>query len=484
MNMSNLLPALPEIFLLGMACTILVVDLFLRETQRDVAYFLAQASLLGAAGLTLSGLKQPATLVFGGMFVDDLAADVLKLAIYALTFFVFAYSRAYLRERGMYRGEYFVLGLFGVLGMMIMVSAGHLLTLYLGLELLSLALYAMIAFQRDSVPATEAAMKYFVLGALASGLLLYGLSLFYGLTRSLDIAAVRQALAALPAGDPVAGLALVFVVAAIAFKLGLVPFHMWVPDVYHGSPTAVTLYLGTAPKLAGFALVMRLLVGGLEPLAPAWQDWLAILALLSMAAGNLIAIAQDNLKRMLAYSSISHMGFFLLGVLSANEAGYGAAFFYVLVYATMSLGGFGMIVWFARAGFEADRLEDFKGLNRRSPWHAFLMLLLMFSMAGVPPLAGFYAKLLVIQSVIAAGMIWLAVAAVLFAVIGAYYYLRVVKFMYFDEPADASPAVEDTGRRGGVFGWLLGVNALAMLAVVPWVGDLMALCARAVAAMP
>ncbi len=484
MNMSHILPVLPEIFLLGMACTILVVDLFLREGRRDVAYFLAQASLLGAAGLTLSGLDKPAVVLFDGMFVDDLAADLLKLAIYALTFFVFAYSRAYLDDRGMYRGEYFVLGLIGVLGMMVMVSAGHFLTLYLGLELLSLALYAMIAFQRDSVPATEAAMKYFVLGALASGLLLYGLSLFYGLARSLDIAAVRQVLAALPAGDPLAGLALLFVIAAVAFKLGAVPFHMWVPDVYQGSPTAVTLYLGTAPKLAGFALVMRLLVGGLEPLAASWQAWLAILAVLSMAVGNLVAIAQDNLKRMLAYSSISHMGFFLLGVLSANDSGYSAAFFYVLVYAVMSLGAFGMILWLARAGFEADRLEDFKGLNRRSPWHAFLMLLLMFSMAGVPPLAGFYAKLLVIQSVIAAGMLWLAVAAVLFAVIGAYYYLSVVKLMYFDEPPGTVPPVEAAGRHGVAFGWLLGVNALAMLGIVPWVGDLMALCARAIAAMP
>lgn len=479
MNMTDILPALPEIFLLGMACAILIADLFLPAQWRHVAYFLAQASLLGAAGLTFSGIGQGSAFAFGRMFVDDLLADVLKLAIYALTFFVFAYSRAYLRDRGMYRGEYFVLGLLGVLGMMTMVSAGHFLALYLGLELLSLALYAMIAFQRDSIPATEAAMKYFVLGALASGMLLYGMSLLYGLTGSLEIAAVRQALAGMSADDPVLGLALVFVLAGIGFKLGAVPFHMWVPDVYHGAPTAVTLYLGTAPKLAAFALVMRLLVGGLDPLAASWQDWLAILAVLSMAVGNVLAIAQDNLKRMLAYSSISHMGFFLLGVLSAQPQGYSAALFYVLVYAAMSLGGFGMIVALARAGFEADRLEDFKGLNQRSPWYAFLMLLLMFSMAGVPPLAGFYAKLLVIQSVIAAGMVWLAVVAVLFAVIGAYYYLRMVKLMYFDEPTAHEPIVPGRGFR-----LLLGANGLAMLAIIPWAGDLIELCARAIAAIP
>ncbi len=479
MNMPDLLSVLPEIFLLGMACAILLADLFLRAERRDVAYFLAQASLLGAAWLTFSGIGQGTAVAFGGMFVDDLLSDVLKLAIYTLTFFIFAYSRAYLRDRDMYRGEYFVLGLFGVLGMMIIVSAAHFLALYLGLELLSLSVYAMIAFQRDSVPATEAAMKYFVLGALASGMLLYGMSLLYGLTGSLDIATVRQVLARLSANDTVVGLATIFVLVGIAFKLGVVPFHMWVPDVYHGAPTAVTLYLGTAPKLAGFALVMRLLVGGLDPLAASWQDWLAILAVLSMAAGNLIAIAQDNLKRMLAYSSISHMGFFLLGVLSAHASGYSAAFFYMLVYTTMSLGGFGMILALARAGFEAERLEDFKGLNQRSPWHAFLMLLLMFSMAGVPPLAGFYAKLLVIQSVIAAGMVWLAIAAVLFAVIGAYYYLRVVKLMYFDDAEVREPIA--TGRG---FGLLLGANGLAMSAIIPWADDLMALCTRAIAAIP
>jgi NADH-quinone oxidoreductase subunit N len=292
---------------------------------------------------------------------------------------------------------------------------------------------------------------------------------------SLDIATVRQALAGLRADNIVLILGLVFVVAAIAFKLGAVPFHMWVPDVYHGAPTAVTLYLGTAPKIAAFALVARLLIGGLEQLAGSWQQMLIIVSLLSMGLGNLLAIAQDNIKRMLAYSSISHMGFFLLGVVAANSQGYGAALFYVLVYATMSLAGFGMVVLLSREGFEAERLEDFRGLNQRSPWHAFLMLLVMFSMAGVPPLAGFYAKFLVIQSVVQAGMVWLAVAAVLFAVIGAYYYLRVIKLMYFDDARDQTPIAAPGDMRA-----LIGLNAVALLAIVPFVGVLMELCRRAV----
>ncbi|OGI45762.1 MAG: NADH-quinone oxidoreductase subunit N [Candidatus Muproteobacteria bacterium RBG_16_65_34] len=471
---ANVLPAAPEIFVFSMACMILIVDLFLTEPRRVVSYLLTQLTLAGAAVLTVQGLAAPGY-AFNGMFVADVLAGVLKLAIYLVTFFVFAYSRDYLRDRGMFRGEYFVLGLFGVVGMMAMVSASHFLTLYLGLELLSLSLYAMVAFQRDSDQATEAAMKYFVLGAIASGMLLYGMSMLYGVTRSLDIATVRQAVSALPPDHTLLVFGLVFVVVGIAFKLGAVPFHMWVPDVYHGAPTAVTLYLGTAPKLAAFALVMRLLIGGVEHLSASWQDMLVILAVLSMGIGNIVAIAQDNLKRMLAYSSISHTGFFLLGILSASPNGYSSALFYVLVYAVMSLGSFGMIVLLSRAGFEAERLADFKGLNQRSPWYAFLMMLLMFSMAGVPPTVGFYAKLLVIQSVVNAGLVWLAVAAVLLAVIGAYYYLRVVKLMYFDDAEDRSPIA----ARGDVK-VLLGANALSLLVSMPWIGALIDLCRQAI----
>ncbi|MCH6581661.1 MAG: NADH-quinone oxidoreductase subunit NuoN [Proteobacteria bacterium] len=472
----NMWLALPEIFVCAMGCLILCVDLFVSKQARMVIYWLSQVTLLGAAALTLNLLMTPAGMTFSGMFVHDSLSNAIKLATYLIVFFVFVYSRDYIRERGMFRGEYFVLSLFGVVGMMIMASASHFLTLYLGLELLALSLYAMVAFQRDSAQATEAAMKYFVLGAISSGILLYGMSILYGLTGMLDIAGVRQAVAGMAADDVVLIFGLVFVVVGIAFKLGAVPFHMWVPDVYHGAPTSVTLYIGTAPKIAGFALVMRLLVGGLEDLAVSWQDMLTILAVLSMAIGNVVAIAQSNIKRMLAYSSISHMGFFFLGVVNATPNGYSSALFYVLVYAVMSLGAFGMIILLSRSGFEAERVDDFKGLNQRSPWYAFLMLLLMFSMAGAPPTIGFYAKLLVIQSVIEVGMIWLAILAVLFAVIGAYYYIRVVKVMYFDDAEDTTPITASLDMRV-----LIGVNGLVLLLAMPWVGIIIDVCGRAVA---
>jgi len=479
--MSPIIPqlslALPEIVVFSMACVILILDLFLAERVRHLAYALTQLTLVAAALLTAWYWPSATTTAFSGTFVLDPLAALLKLAIYAITFFVFAYSREYLAARGMYRGEYFVLGLFGVVGMMVMVSASHFLTLYLGLELLSLSLYSMVAFQRDSAVATEAAMKYFVLGAMASGMLLYGMSMIYGVTGSLEIGAVRRAVAGIGPNDTVLIFGLVFIVVGVAFKLGAVPFHMWVPDVYHGAPTAVTLYIGTAPELAAFALVMRLLVGGLEGLSVSWSDMLAILAILSMGLGNLIAIAQSNIKRMLAYSAISHMGFFLLGIVAAKPGGYAASLFYVLVYAVMSLGTFGMIILMSR-GREADQLNDFKGLNQRSPWLAFIMLVLMFSMAGVPPTAGFAAKFLVIQSVIGGGMEWLAIAAVLFAVIGAYYYLRVVKLMYFDDPEDTTAIAS-----GRDLYYLLAFNALLLIGVMPWIGSVIDWCAAAVRAL-
>jgi NADH-quinone oxidoreductase subunit N len=490
----DMLPAVPEIFVFSMACVILILDLFLSDRQRVVTYLLTQATLVGAFILTFKGMTVASVFTFSHMFVQDPLSDVLKLAIYGIAFFVFAYSRDYLRDRGMYRGEYFVLGLLGIVGMMVMASASHFLTLYLGLELLSLSLYAMIAFQRDSVEATddsrdgggrtasgtavEAAMKYFVLGAIASGMLLYGMSMIYGATGSLDIAAVSRAITRMSSDDIILIFGLVFVISGLAFKLGAVPFHMWVPDVYHGSPTAVALYIGTAPKVAAFAMIIRLLVGGLEPLSDSWQQMLTIIAVLSIALGNITAIAQDNIKRMLAYSSISHMGFLLLGILSASPNGYSSSMFYVLIYAVMSLGAFGMIILLSRAGFEAERLEDFKGLNQRSPWYAFLMMLLMLSMAGVPPTAGFYAKLLVIQSVVNADMIWLAVVAVLLAVVGAYYYLRIIKLMYFDDAVVHEPI--EAGRDMQV---LIGMNALLLVGILPWVGILMDLCRDAIQAL-
>ncbi|HKQ31245.1 MAG TPA: NADH-quinone oxidoreductase subunit NuoN [Burkholderiales bacterium] len=473
-NLPNVLPALPEILMFSMACAILLIDLFLEEKQRKVSYYLAQLTLIGAAVLTTVGIDVAPVFTFERMFVDDALSDTLKLAIYVITFFAFSYSRDYLNDRGIFRGEYFVLGLFGVVGTMVMVSASHFLTLYLGLELLSLSLYAMIAFQRDSGRATEAAMKYFVLGAIASGMLLYGMSMLYGVTGTLEIAKVRATLAVLNPNDTILIFGLIFILVGVAFKLGVAPFHMWVPDVYHGAPTAVTVYIGTVPKVAAAVMLLRLIVSGMEPLSSSWQDMVIILTVLSMAIGNIVAIAQTNIKRMLAYSSISNIGFFLLGIASATPDGYSASVFYILVYAVMSLGAFGMVVLLSRSGFEAENLSDFRGLNQRSPWYAFLMLILMFSMAGVPPTAGFYAKLLVLKAVIGVNMYWLAGVSVLLAVIGAYYYLRVVKLMYFDD-AEGQPAIAARTEMR----WLISANALALLAI-PWIGYLIDLCQRIV----
>jgi NADH-quinone oxidoreductase subunit N len=468
-----LLPAYPELLLLGMVCVILITDLFVSDDNRIVTYALTQAALVGCFLLTyLTAAVEPVT-TFSDMFVDDLMADVLKLLVYLGVMVMLVYSRPYIAARGMFRGEFFVLVLFATLGMMVMISASHLLTLYLGLELFSLSLYALVALQRDSAVATEAAMKYFVLGSLASGMLLYGMSMLYGATGTLGIAQVAEIILAGGAREVVLVFALVFIVAGLGFKLGAVPFHMWVPDVYHGAPTAVTLFIGSAPKLAAFAFIMRLLVQGLgaEQLVEEWSQMLVVMAVLSLAIGNVTAIAQTNLKRMLAYSTIGHMGYVLLGILSGDLVGYGASMFYVVVYMLMNLGAFGMILLLSRGGFEAENLDDFKGLNQRSPWHAFLMLLLMFSMAGVPPTVGFYAKLAVLQAVISVGLVWLAVVAVLFSLIGAFYYLRLVKLMYFDTPADTAPIAP----RGDVR-LLLSANGLAMLLLGILPEPLMALC--------
>ena len=477
MSLTSFAPALPEIFVLVMVSAILLVDAALGEKRRYVAYGLSLLTLVGTAWLTLHDFSGMPVLTLGALFVDDPLSDVLKLFLYLATAAVLVYSRDYLRQRGLYRGEFFVLALFALLGMMVMVSASHFLTLYLGLELLSLSLYAMVALQRDSSVATEAAMKYFVLGALASGMLLYGMSMVYGVTGSLSLGDIAQNLAdGTDLRIPLV-FGIVFIVAGLAFKLGAVPFHMWVPDVYHGAPTAMTLFIGSAPKIAAFAFVVRILGQGLESQVTEWRDMLVILAVLSMALGNFAAIAQSNLKRMFAYSTISHMGFMLLGILAGTQNGYGGAMFYVLVYALMSLGGFGMILLLSRAGFEADRLEDFKGLNRRNPWLAFVMLLLMFSMAGIPPTVGFYAKLAVLQAVVEIGYVWLAVAAVVFSLVGAFYYLRVVKLMYFDTPTDTEPVAAAADTR-----LLMSANGLAVLALGILPQPLMAVCVYAVGA--
>jgi NADH-quinone oxidoreductase subunit N len=466
--------AWPEIFLLAMACIVLVVDVYLSDSRRNTTYLLSQMTLLGTAVLITLGEAGQRVLAFNDMFVQDPLADTLKLFILAITFVIFVYSRDYLRDRDIFKGEFYVLGLFGVLGMMIMVSSANLLLLYLGLELMSLCLYAMVAFDRDNGNASEAAMKYFVLGAIASGMLLYGMSILYGLSGSLAIADVAEAISAVEAGSDVQiGLvfALVFIVVALAFKLGAVPFHMWIPDVYHGAPTTVTAYISSAPKIAGFAMIIRLLVEGLGGLHADWQMMLVILAILSMAAGNIIAIAQTNIKRMLAYSTISHVGFILLGILAGTAEGYATAMFYTLAYAIMSLGGFGIVLYMARAGFEAEELDDYRGLNQRSPWYAFMMMILMFSMAGVPPTLGFWAKLAVLSAVVDINMTWLAVVGVVFSIIGLFYYLRVVKLMYFDDPVDTSPIT--CGRDMQI---ALSTNSVAILALGIYPAGLMSIC--------
>ncbi len=469
-------PLIPEMFVAGMACVILVLDLYLRDSQRIVTFVLSVSTLVVAAILCLWDSGPSSRVVMNGMFVDDAFADVLKAAISLLTAVVFIYSRDYAIKRDFFRGEYFVLGLFAVTGMFVMVSAAHLLTLYLGLELLSLCLYVMVAFRRDSEWSSEAAMKYFVLGAIGSGMMLYGMSLLYGLTGSLNMEEIRLAIAVHPTNDLVLILGLIFVLVSMAFKLGAVPFHMWVPDVYQGAPTAATLFVSTAPKIAAFAMMIRLLAGTLGDLHAAWGDMVIVISLLSIAIGNTIAIAQANLKRMLAYSAISHMGFMLLGVLTGTAAGYSAAMFYVLVYAFVGMGGFGMIVLLSRAGFEAEEMDDWKGLNRTHPWYAFLMLLLMISMAGIPPTIGFFAKLNVFQVVIEAGLVWVAVVAVLFTVVGAFYYLRVIKLMYFDDPV-GDAAVIETPQDTRV---LLGINACAVVLLLPVIAPIQAICVDAV----
>jgi NADH-quinone oxidoreductase subunit N len=477
MSLISFAPALPEIFVLAMVSLILVIDAAVDDSKRYLAYVLSLATLAGAAFLTVRDMSTMPVLALNGLFIDDPLSDVLKLFLYMTVAVVLVYSRDYLRERGLYKGEFFVLALFALLGMMVMVSASHFLTLYLGLELLSLSLYAMVALQRDSGIATEAAMKYFVLGALASGMLLYGMSMVYGVTGSLSLGDIAIALQDGTDLQIPLVFGIVFIVAGLAFKLGAVPFHMWVPDVYHGAPTAMTLFIGSAPKIAAFAFVIRILGQGLESQVAEWRDMLVILAVLSMALGNFAAIAQTNLKRMFAYSTISHMGFMLLGILAGSQNGYGSAMFYVLVYALMSLGGFGMILLLSRAGFEADQLDDFKGLNRRSPWFAFLMLLLMFSMAGVPPTVGFYAKFAVLQAVVELGYVWLAVAAVLFSLVGAFYYLRIVKLMYFDTPHDTTPIAPSADVR-----LIMSANGLAVLALGILPQPLMSVCVHAIGA--
>ena len=475
MNGIDLLPALPEIVVLAGASIILLVDLFLPDARRHVSYWLTQLVLLAATCVTLKWAHLTGVKGFHNMVVDDMLADFLRIGCFVSVSLMLFYSRGYLVARSLFRGETFVLILFAMLGMQIMITGNNFLALYLGLELNALSLYALVALQRDRNRASEAAMKYFVLGALASGMLLYGLSMIYGATGSLDIDLVAAALHRGDAGNRTLLIfGLVFVVSGIAFKLGVVPYHMWVPDVYDGAPTAFTLLIGTAPELAGFALTLRLLSGALQGAAVDWQGMLIVLSVLSVVLGNLIAIAQTSVKRMLAYSAIANMGYMLMGFLTASRNGYSASMFYTVAYVLTTLASFGVVLLLSRADFESDRIDDFKGLNQRSPWWAFIMLLTMFSLAGIPPTIGFYAKFLVFEAAINEGFVWLAVVGVLASLYGAFYYLRIVKLMYFDDPVDTAPLAARGDMRV-----LLSANGLSLLVLGVLPQQLIGLCAIA-----
>jgi NADH-quinone oxidoreductase subunit N len=432
---SELIFALPELFLLSAISIILIFDLFASERLKPITYYLTQLSLIITGWLVFDLIGESAT-IFSGTFVLDTMGSTFKVFIMGFAIIALVYTRHYLKVHELLRNEYFILALMSILGMMVMVSGHSLLTLYMGLEIMSLSLYALIASARDRSVAIEAALKYFVLGAIASGLLLYGMSMIYGITGSLDIAQISNfARASTLASQQtlILNFGLVFLVIGVAFKLGAVPFHMWVPDVYQGSPTSVTMFLSTVPKIAAIALLIRLLIDGLGDLQHYWSDLLMIIAVLSIALGSLVALMQSNIKRMLAYSTISHIGFVLLGFVTGVVEGYGAAVFYVLVYILMSLAAFGSIIALNKSGFEADQISDYQGLSKHSPWFALIILVVMLSMAGVPPFIGFYSKLFILQQVIAEGYVILAVIAVVFAVISAYYYLQIIKTMYFDD---------------------------------------------------
>jgi NADH-quinone oxidoreductase subunit N len=491
MDTTSWMTIYPEIVLLVMACVIALVDLFVKSPRRTATHVLTLLTLGGVALLHALYADAGQTLYgFGRLVVSDPLGHWLKCFASIAVMVTLVYSRPYAADRDMLRGgELFSLSLFALLGMSVMISGQNFLVLYLGLELLTLSSYALVALRRDHTQATEAAMKYFVLGAMASGFLLYGMSMMYGATGSLELSAVLKAIASGQVKHQVLVFGLVFIVAGLAFKIGAVPFHMWIPDVYQGAPTAATLLIGGAPKLAAFALMIRLLVEGLLPLAIDWQQMLAFLAIASLAVGNLAAIAQTNLKRMLAYSTIAQMGFVLLGfvagvingqtTLAANA--YSSAMFYIVGYVLTTLASFGIILLLARQGFESEEITDLAGLNQRSPLFAGVMATCLFSLAGIPPMVGFYAKLAVLQSLIASGQgfyIGLAIYAVLMSLIGAFYYLRVVKVMYFDEPVTATTVSAPADVRV-----VLSINGLMVLVLGILPGALMALCAQAVKSM-
>lgn len=464
--------ALPEIVVGVGLCIVLLGGLFAGGRSRDVTYLLAMTTLVIAAWATAAVDPAATAIGPGGAFVLDPLARLLKLVVFAFAAAAFVYSRGYLQDRRLEAGDFYTLGLFAVLGVTVMVSSGSFLMVYLGLETLSLALYGMVAFERDSTRGAEAAMKYFVLSAIASACLLYGISIVYGVTGHIDFAGVASALAS-SEGRTAALVGLCFILIGVAFKFGSVPFHMWVPDVYEGAPACVTLFVATVPKIAAFALALRVLLDALDPLQADWQLILAALAVLSLGIGNVVAIAQANIRRMLAYSAIAHVGFILLGFVAGDADGVQAALFYTVVYVVMAAAAFGIVLLQCGPGGDADSLDDFRGLNRRHPWFALLMLLVMMSMIGVPPLVGFYAKWWVLAALLDAGQLWLALIGIVFSVIGAFYYLRVIRLMYF-EPATANvplqPALD--------LRLLVSANVAVVVGLGLFPGGLLELCGR------
>ena len=475
MNNMNMLLAAPEFWVLIMACVILCVDLFLDKERRGIIHMLAMLTLVFAAIITLradySSADAASSVAFNGTFIRDQMGDMLKLFSFLVLGLVYIYAKFNLREFRMFRADFYTMSLFALLGVMLLISANSLVMIYLGLELISLSSYALVAFDRDSPRGSEAAMKYFVLGSMASGMLLYGMSVIYGATGTVDLYQVADAVKVLGSDDLMLIFGLVFLVVGLAFKLGVVPFHMWIPDVYHGAPVAVTLFISSVPKMAAFAMAFRLLQTGLGDLQHDWSQMLSVLAVLSIVLGNLAAIAQTNIKRMLAYSTISHMGFVLLGLLPGTPSGYGAGMFYVIVYALMSAAAFGMVILLSARGVEAENLDDFKGLNQRNAWYAAIMAMVMFSMAGVPVFVGFFAKWLVIKAALDAGLVWLAIVAVVFSVVGAFYYLRVVKLMYFDEPVTEASIDAPVDFRAAI-----SFNGVMMLGLGIFSGSLIQVC--------
>ncbi|MBD8873965.1 NADH-quinone oxidoreductase subunit NuoN [Rhodanobacter sp. DHB23] len=471
-TLNDILVLLPEFYLVAVACLLLLLDAFMKPEQRGTLHWISVVVLLVATYLVVAGQPDVTVTAFGGMFVRDQVSEILKVFALLSTVLVFIYARPYLVERKQFIGEFYTLMIFAVIGVMLLVSAGNLIMVYLGLELLTLSSYALVALNRDSSLSSEAAIKYFVLGALSSGMLLYGMSMVYGATGSLDLVQLHTVVtqSAMP---HLLVFGLIFMLVGIAFKLGAAPFHMWIPDVYQGASTPVTTFIASTSKLAAFGMAWRLLETGLGGLSQHWQPMLAAVAVLSMAIGNLVAIVQTNLKRMLAYSTISHMGYLLVGLVNAGPEGYSSAMFYAISYALMSTVSFGVILALSRAGFECEEISDLKGLNQRSPWFAALMALALFSLAGVPPLFGFYAKYLVLQAAIDAHMLWLAIVGAVFAIIGLYYYLHVVKVMYFDKPEEGGA---DQPQADASLRVVLSINGLALLVLGVYWGPLLGWC--------